>query len=381
MRRGIGLALVLAAAIWLVWSRYTSQKSEEGQYYGTVEAKSVQVGAKAGGRVAEVLVEEGQTVQPGQLLVRFESNEVRALREQAAARVQEAEAALQKARSGYRREEVAQAEAAVAQAESQLAVLREGARPQELEQARQELAAAEAERNQAERTRQRLESLRQSGDVSQQQGDEARAKAEAATARRRAVAERVRLLEAGSRIAEVKAAEARVRQMQQQAALFRAGNRPEDVAQAQARLAQAEAQLQELEVRVRDAEVKAPAEALVESLAVRPGDLVAAGRPVATLREAGQLWVRIYLPETELERVKLHDAVFVQADTKGEERWWRGEVSYIASQGEFLPRNVQTKEDRNHLVFAIRVKVAEAGHPFKPGMSASLRFAARQGGK
>jgi multidrug resistance efflux pump len=110
---------------------------------------------------------------------------------------------------------------------------------------------------------------------------------------------------------------------------------------------------------------------VVETVSVRPGDLVAAGRIVVTMLEPTQLWVKVYVPETDLAKLKLGQAARVTVDGMAGHAF-PGHVGQIASEAEFLPRNVQTPDDRQHQVFGVKVYVDDANGALKSGMSASV---------
>jgi len=104
---------------------------------------------------------------------------------------------------------------------------------------------------------------------------------------------------------------------------------------------------------------------------VRPGDLVPPGRIVLTMLEPTQLWVKVYVPETDLSKVKLGQSAQVTVDGMPGHNF-TGHVGQIASRAEFLPRNVQTPDDRQHQVFGVKVYVDNANGALKSGMSASV---------
>ncbi|MGB9028649.1 MAG: efflux RND transporter periplasmic adaptor subunit, partial [Acidobacteriaceae bacterium] len=129
----------------------------------------------------------------------------------------------------------------------------------------------------------------------------------------------------------------------------------------------------ELDAQLREAQLTAPADAVVETVSVRPGDLVVPGRIVMTMLESSQLWVKVYVPETDLARVHVGEQAAVHVDSFGG-RAFAGHVGQIASEAEFLPRNVQTKSDREHEVFGVKVYVDNAQQELKSGMSATVRL-------
>ena len=302
--------------------------------------------------------------------------ELRAQREQAEGRLKEAEARLARLRNGFRAEERSQAEAQVSQQSSQLESLRAGPRRQEIAQAEADVRAAEAELSGAEAAFQRVQSLAATGDVAPQHLDETRTRRSIAQARLAASGERLALLRAGTRAEEIRAQQARLEQATAQAALVRSGSRPEEIAEAEARRAQSRAAIAELDARLAEGEVRAPAPAVVEVLAARPGDLVPAGRAVVTLLEPAQVWVKVYVPEPLVGSLRTGQPMEVEAAV-APGKWHAAHVEQIATQGEFLPRNIQTREDREHLVYGVKVRIDARDHPLKPGMAANARVASR----
>jgi membrane fusion protein YbhG len=366
-----GIAVVAGAAIWLAvtWA----ERRGRNDYSGTVETREIQIGSKVGGRVTEVPVEEGQVVKAGTTLVRFECDELKAQRTQAAAGLGEARADLERMERGNRPEEIEQAEATARAAEAAYESAKNGPRKQEIDQAQADYAAAKADAGNAEIFYKRMEKLVASDTVSRQQFDDARDKRDAGAQKAESARQRLALLEAGTRVEDLNAAEARYRQAQAAAVLARKGFRREDIEAARGRVAEAEGHVAELDARLREAELKAPSDAVIEVVSVRPGDLVPAGRIVITMLETSQLWVKVYVPETELAHVHVGQPATVQVDTFGG-RAFPGHVGQIASQAEFLPRNVQTKSDREHEVFGVKVYVDNSQQTLKSGMSATVHL-------
>jgi len=342
-------------------------------YSGTVETREIQIGSKVGGRVTAVGVEEGQVVKAGTTLVRFECDELKAQRTQGVATLEQAQADLDRMVRGNRPEEIAQAEATAHAMQAAFESARNGPRRQEIDQARADFRAATADAANAEAFYKRMEKLAATDTISRQQFDDARDKRDAAAQKAESARQRLALLEAGTRPEDVHAAEARYRQAEAAAALARKGFRREDIEAARGRLAEAQGKLAELDARLREVELTAPADALVEVVSVRPGDLVPAGRIVITMLEATQLWVKVYVPETELAHVRVGQRAKVKVDSFGG-RPFEGHVGQIASQAEFLPRNVQTKSDREHEVFGVKVFVDNSGQVLKSGMSAEVHL-------
>ena len=363
------IAAVLIAAIWLIfaWQAHRSRFD----YSGTVETREIQIGSKIGGRVVEVPVEEGQIVKAGSPLVRFECDELKAQRAQAEASREQAQADLDKMLRGNRPEEIAQAEATARAQQAALEAARNGPRRQEIDQAQADYAAAVADRTNADTFYKRMEKLIATDTVSRQQYDDSLDKRDAAAQRAESARQRLALLESGTRVEDLNAAEAKYEQTEAAAVLARKGFRKEDIDAARGRLAEAQGRVAELDARLREAELAAPVDAVVEVVSVRPGDLVPAGRIVITMLEASQLWVKVYVPETDLAHVQVGQHATVRVDSFGS-RAFEGHVGQIASQAEFLPRNVQTKSDRDHEVFGVKIYVDNAQQTLKSGMSATV---------
>jgi multidrug resistance efflux pump len=366
-------ALLLAAsavAYGCARSAFSFKKEEPLLFSGTIETREVRVGSKVGGRVEAVLVQEGQEVQAGQPLVRFDTADLAAQRAQAEARIAQQSARLARLERGARPEERAQARAAAETARANLEAVRNWPRPEEVEQARAALAAAEAEVNSAEAAFQRTQRLRETGDVSQQEFDAARFRRDSIRARRDAEKKRLDLLLNGSRREDIRAAEERYRQAQEAEKLVLAGPRVEEIADARAQLAEAQARLQQIKVALAEGEVRAPSNALVEVLAVRPGDLLTPNQTVARLLEKDQIWIRIYVPEPKLGLVKVGQHAKIKTDSFTE--LFDGVVEQINAQGEFTPRNVQSRDERNHQVFGVKVRINNRDGKLKSGMAADV---------
>jgi multidrug resistance efflux pump len=360
---------VLIAAIWVIFA-WQSHRSRF-DYSGTVETREIQIGSKIGGRVTAVPFEEGRVVKAGTTLVLFECDELKAQRAQAEASLEQAQADLSKMQRGNRPEEIAQAEATARAQQASLEAARNGPRRQEIDQAQADYAAAVADSANADVSYKRMEKLIATDTISRQQFDDSRDKRDAAAQRAESARQRLALLQAGTRVEDLNAAEARYKQADAAAILSRKGFRKEDIEAARGSLAEAQGRVAELDARLREAELTAPADAVVEVVSVRPGDLVPAGRIVITMLEASQLWVKVYVPETDLAHVQLGQHATVRVDSFGN-RAFEGHVGQIASQAEFLPRNVQTRSDRDHEVFGVKVYVDNAQQILKSGMSATV---------
>jgi len=347
------------------------RKEDPLLFSGTIETREIRVGSKVGGRVTEVLALEGQEIKAGQTIVRFDIAGLEAQRSQAEAKVAQQAAKLERLQHGARPEEKAQASAATETARANLEAVRNWPRPEEIEQARASLAAAEADLNNADVSFQRARKLYSTGDASQQELDAAKFRSDNARAKRDAEKKHLDLLLNGSRKEDIRAAEERFRQAQEAERLVIAGPRAEEIADARAQLAEAKARLEEIKVQIAEGEVKSPANSIVEVLPVRPGDLITPNQTIARLLEKDQIYIRVYVPEPRLGLVRVGQKAKIKVDTFAN-REFDGVIEQINTQGEFTPRNVQSRNERNHLVFGVKVRIDNREGLLKPGMSADV---------
>ncbi len=351
------VGLIGAAAYSNGWFR----KNTGLQSSGTVEARNIRVGSKVGGRIDKVLVREGDSVEAGQVLITFDDKELQAA-------LSESHAASLKAERGFRSEEIAEARASAAQAKAEYDQRKNGYRVEDVDSARADLDRAAADETRAHLDFQRYDALAKKDLVSKQQLDSAEANWKMALAQKQSAEQKLDQLKRGYRPEEIAAAEARYHQTQATLEKFERGNRPEDIAAARATLAMDEA-------RFRERQVLAPTAATVEVLDVRPGDLIAPNTPIATLLERDQIYVRVYVPETEYGHIQVGQKADIHVDSFPKEVF-HGTVEQINQQAEFLPRNVQTREERVHQVFGIKVRIDDPSHRVLAGMAADLTLAA-----
>lgn len=148
--------------------------------------------------------------------------------------------------------------------------------------------------------------------------------------------------------------------------LLLAGTRPEQIAQARAQLA-------ELNTQLREMKIVAPADSVLEVLNVKVGDVLAPNQGLATLLLTNHIWVRVFVPEPWLGRIKLGDTAQVRVDSF-QGRDFTGIVEQINRAAEFTPRNVQTVEERIKQVFGVKVRLDNASNDLRAGMSAEVVF-------
>jgi HlyD family secretion protein len=333
----LGVALIATAC-------QTKPPADRVRASGQVEATDVQVAALVGGRVLQVDVTEGQRVAAGALVVRLDTADAKAERDQA-------DAQLRLLRAGARVEDVRQAEAQAGSADAEVAA------------AGAELAAVAADLAAATTDLQRFEQLLAANSGSQKQRDDAMTRRDVARQRERSARERER------------ATQERARAARESVTRLRAGARREEVDAAAARVAAAAAQIAIWEKAIADATVTAPVAGLVTQKMADVGELVQPRAPLAVITDLDHAWATVYVDEPAVPRITLGQEATVFTDAGGD--GIRGQVSQIADKAEFTPRNVQTADDRSKLVYRIKVTVDNRKGILKSGMpvEAEIPFA------
>jgi HlyD family secretion protein len=371
----VGLLLVLVGAGVGLWALSRREDGRRGlKVAGTIEATQVDIGPKTTARIRAIRAEEGQRVRQGDLLILLDDDQLRAEVARLTAGVEVARAQLADLVAGARPEEIRAARQAVVQAEARLRDLEAGARQQEIEQARSAVASAEATRIMAEREYRRFQALLDQGLIAAQDRDRAWQAYEVARAQERSARQQLELTLAGPRPDQVEAARAEVRQARDRLALLEAGARPGQIEAARAQVTQAEAALAEAQARLADTRIESPTDGIVLRKNLEPGATATPGTPVLTLVDPQTLWVRAYVSEVDLGRVRLGQAARVTVDAFPG-RAFEARVTEIAPEAEFTPRNVQTQKERVNLVFRVKITVANSDGRLKPGMPADAVIA------
>jgi HlyD family secretion protein len=316
------ILVLVAAAVALF--RFSAGKVDGLAVSGTVEITSVDLSFKVGGRVKERLVDEGAMVRPGQVVARLEDDDLAAEVAVRRARLEEARQYLAELEAGSRSEELQQAEAAVERFRAEAVRLADDLRRQQALYERQVIP------------RQRYDAARAAADAARAQLDEALAARD----------------------------------------LVRSGPRLERIEQARARLREAGESLTDAENRRSYAVLSSPVAGVVMSRNVEAGEQVSAGTPVLTLGDFGDTWVRAYIADTDLGRVKVGQRVVVTTDTDRGKRH-QGRVTFIAPEAEFTPKSVQTAKERVKLVYRIKIAVDNPAMELKPGMPVDAEIVTR----
>lgn len=320
----LGLVVVIAgvAAFFLLHGK----KDDHGILVssGNVEVTEVDLGFKVPGRVEKLLTDEGRSVAAGGTVATLDRSEL----------LHQMEAQ----------------EAVIDSNSARLLELQHGSRPQEKRSARAMVASASADLEKAGKDFERAEMLFKNGAISAQQRDTAKRAFEVARAQHDHALQNESLVKEGPRLETIRGAEAQARQARAQLGVFR-----EQLA---------------------DMELKTPVQGVVLRKNVEAGETVAAGTPIFTVGDLEHPWVKIYVKEDRLGLVKLGQKAEVTVDTYPGKKF-DGVVTYISSEAEFTPKNVQTREERVKLVFGVKVNVDNPNQELKPGMPADVRIRLR----
>jgi len=368
--RWILLILLIAAAVFFI-NRIINQGSgdekEVIRLSGNIEVTDVEVSFKVSGLLEARLVSEGELVTVGQRVARLESKDLEDEISIRKAEVQGAEADLAELLAGSRPEEIGESRATVEKAQSDLDELLAGSRPEEIAASVATVERARADMENLKVETQRYKKLFADGVVSEEKYDNARTSHEMAQAQVKQTEEMLKLARQGPREESIEQARAALREAQQKFKLVKKGPREESIEQARARLAMAKGALSLAQTRLGYTEVVSSLTGVVLSENIEAGEYVVPGTPVVTIGDLVNVWVRGYVSETDLGRVKVGQTAHVTADTYPG-KVYLGVVSFIASQAEFTPKSVQTEKERVKLVYRIKVNIQNPGMELKPGM-------------
>ncbi len=385
-KRLLIVLLLLVIGITGSFAYFSLQKPQDSSSLlisGIIEATEADISFRIPGILTRRLVDEGESVAAGQLIATLDETDQTITLAGAQADLAYAGAVLEEMEAGSRSQEIKQSRARLSQAEAVLAALSSGSRPQEIKRARADLAraqaaekAAAAQQKQAKADFTRYATLYREQGVSKTEYDNYQTRFVTAQNSWSESQERVTgareylsLQQEGPRIEEINQAEAAVTLAQEEYSLVREGPRIEVIAQARARVQAAEAAAKLAEQKLRYTRIHAPMAGVVLSKSAEPGEYLNPAIPVVTLGDISHPWLRGYINEKDLGRVKLGQAVEVSTDSFPG-KTYMGRISYISSQAEFTPKSVQTFEERVKLMFRIKISLDNPDNELKPGMPA-----------
>lgn len=368
----------ISAMGWFAWKHRQPHQSNILTASGTLETTPIELASRLGGRVSHVLVQEGQLVKVNQTLIRLDARELEAQEQQVLAQQQALRAQLNLLQSGSRIEDIQSAQAAWQASELRVQEMQNGSRQAEKDRVAAEVATRQSQLNLAEKEYARLSDLVSASAASVQQLDYARQNLEMARQGLIQAEQNQSLIYDGVRQEEIAIAQQQARQQKAVLDKLKRGVRPQEIEAARANLRQVQAQFEQLQIRLQEASLVSPCQCQISLLGVQKGELVNAGTPVVSLLDKQDLWVKVYLSPLELNRVRLNQKVHLTVDAWPGQTFV-GQVVYISSQAEFTPRNIQTREERIHQVFAIKIAVKDPQSRLFAGMPVDVNWPSAQG--
>lgn len=317
----IVLIIVLILSACIVWRTTQKPKSQQKQLtlYGNVDIRTAQLAFDGEALVTVMNAEEGTRVKSGDVLATLDASRIKAELDEARANVSVQEAVARRMENGMRKQEIEQARARVASAEALLA------------NAQQDLI--------------RITETTASGASSQQLFDGAKA--------------------------QVSVKQAELEEMKQALSLALEGSRQEDIDEARSRLEESRAHVKLLEDRLADTELRAPFTGTIRSRLMEPGDYAIRGRTAYTLAMTDPKWIRAYVPEPSLGRVRLGARAWITSDSFSG-KVFDGWVGFISPIAEFTPKSVETTDLRTQLVYEVRIYVKDPQDQLRLGMPTTV---------
>jgi HlyD family secretion protein len=374
------ILLVAAAAVagLYIYNRMHRKSSNTLSVSGNLELTEVDISFKVPGKLIELDVDEGVFVKKGMVIARIDRDQVERQRSRD-------EASLVNSQSQYEQmgtsvqwqrqtleSDVAVRTAELRSVQAHLAALVAGSRPQEIQEARAAVADAKAQHDQAQADWDRAQDLFKNDDISKQQYDQYRARLDSTAAILRQDDEKLALVVEGPRKEDIDAARADVVRAQAELQATQANQlelkrREEDMLAHRADVARARAQVAITDTQIDDTVVVAPIDGVVLVKSAEVGEVLAAGTTVVTIGDIDHPWLRAYINETDLARIKFGQSASLTTDSFPG-KTYPGRISFIASEAEFTPKQIQTQEERVKLVYRIKIDVDNRSRELKSNM-------------
>ena len=378
------LIAVLGAAGMLAYHSLHQDPTNRIVVSGNIELAQVDIAFKTSGRLIERTVNEGDAVQKGMVIARLDREQLLHQRDTATAALATAQAQYAESESAlkWQRETMAAdlqlRNADLSAAQSQLLQLKNGARPQEVQQSQAAVAAAQSQYDGAKKDWDRAQTLYKNDDISTSQFDQFRTRFESADANLKQVKEQANLVQAGPRAETIAGASAQVERARAslrvgQANEIETKRREQDIVARQGDIERAKSQIALIDSQLADTIAVSPINGVVLVKAADVGEILAPGTSVVTVGDIDHPWLRAYIREQDLGRVKLGDKVKVTTDSF-RDKVYDGKVSFISSDAEFTPKQIQTSEERVKLVYRIKIDVDNSRHELKSNMPADAEI-------
>jgi len=386
MKKRIILAVILLAAAGAVFAYRTAGRKPSDRIVvsGNIELTEINIAFKTAGRLIERTVDEGDFVKKGQLIARLDRDQLSAQREREQAGLVSSESQYAQAQTAleWQRATVAadidQRKADLAAAEARLAELRNGARPQEKQDAHAAVQSAQSEADRARKDWERAQTLHKNDDISTSQFDQFRTRAESAEAALKSAKEREALVLAGPREEQIAGQAAQVDRARAAVKLAEANQlemkrRQQELATRRAEEARSKASLSLIDTQLADTSATSPVDGVVLVKSADVGEVLAPGTTVVTIGDIDHPWLRGYINETDLGKVKVGSKVKVTTDSYPG-KVYNGHVTFIASEAEFTPKQIQTQQERVKLVYRVKIELENPNHELKLNMPADAEI-------
>jgi HlyD family secretion protein len=351
---------------------------------GNIELTEVNIAFKTAGRLIERTVDEGDIVKKGQVIARLDRDQLVAQRDREVAGLQSAESQLAQAQTSLQWEkdtlaaDIEQRTADVASNVARLAELKNGARPQEKLDAQAAVDSAQSEVERSRKDWDRAQVLHRDDDISTAQFDQYRNRWETAVAALNSSKERQALVLAGPRVEVINAQVGQLERMRGALKMAQANSlemkrREQELTTRAAEIARSRASIALIDSQLADTIAASPVDGVVLVKSADPGEVLSAGTTVVTIGDIEHPWLRGYVDETDLGKVKLGSKVKVTTDSyKG--KVYDGRVSFISSEAEFTPKQIQTQQERVKLVYRIKIDLDNSSRELKSNMPADAEI-------
>lgn len=368
----------------LVYLGQRDVQLRELYYSGTIEAKHAELAFQVSGRIVDVLVDEGESVERDQILAVLEQSEYEARHEQAKANLERAVRSLQRAEMVLEvnkktlPDEVARAEAGVKVLLAQLKELEAGYREQDIQRAKLAFLTSKDIMEEARKNKARYDKLFQRGTVSEKEWDSVKLRYETAVKDFEKARETLAMLEEGVRKETIQTARARVAEgkallKQAKSNLMKIDATEKEVETANAQVKAARSAVELARIHLTYTQLRAPFKGIIITRNMEPGEVVLPGREVMTLSDLSTVELKIFVDETEIGKIKPSQRVEARVDTFPD-KVYIGKVSFISPEGEFTPKLIQTHKERVKLVYLVKVSIPNPDLELKSGMPADAWF-------
>jgi HlyD family secretion protein len=384
----IPIVIAAAGAAFFAWrATHPAADPDILRISGNVELTEVDLSFKLPGRLLDLAVGEGDFVKPQQILARLDTAEIVQQQARETAGVDAAQSAVAQLRTAIAWQsetidgDIALKKADLALAQARLQELLNGSRPQELATAKAQVADSTALNTQAQQDWTRAQTLYKNDDISTAQFDQFRTRAQSAAAALQRAQQQLALVQEGPRQEQITQQRAVVERSRAALRLAEANRldlqrRQQELVMRQADVQRAQAQKGVLDVQFGDRTLVSPLHAVVLSKSGEPGEVLAGGATVLTIGDLDKPWIRGYVGERDLGRVKLGMAAAVTTDSYPGKQY-KGRVTFISSQAEFTPKQIQTQEERVKLVYRIKIEVENRSQELKSNMPADAEIRLR----